>query len=581
MWHKLFSPNNKSIWGIIGLCMLNLIVMHFHIVFTCPLESPPSFIDYTDNFFGIIVDVVFVFTIFYILSGKRIKIALGLTFFCCLLWSFSNVMYSRFFRHYLSLSAISQGNVMFNDWMIRCVLEKWGMIDLLFPLFILFYIKLAHQLPSAKNVFSYYTLLKILFISILAELTIFAIICAYNPDYRYITFYFHKLYKRHIEIDAINPVLRHFSRGSVRTIASEVFSNLQGSIELSKEQKDIISGVISESQNTVDTLTNISPKNIIFILVESYMSFSSDMKIQGKEVTPYLNALKKDTSCYYNGKVHENITIGESSDGQLIYMTGLLPLRSTVTVTKAKNNSLPGIPKFFKRTSAMIIPSTSTVWEQESMCKSYGFNYLYASTDYADGTHTLLNDQQVFEFAQEVDEKTSMPFFSVIITMTMHQPYTKQIDPTFLISDPSINKELACYLNACHYTDSQIGKYIEYLKQKHIYDNSLIIIAADHAVHDVDFGDISEDIPLYIIYPEGLPKMWDGACNQIDLYPTIIDLLGIKGKWCGLGKSLVSDDYDNEISTQKWDVSEWLLFSNYFDNSHSPLHFQQVHVKGK
>ena len=569
MWGKqllsYFTSGNKSIWGIIGLCILNLFVMHYYIAFTCPLESPPSFLDYTDNIFGIIVDFVFVFTLFYFLSGKRIKIALCLTFFCCLLWSFSNVMYSRFFHHYLSLSAISQGGVMFNDWMIKCVIENFGLIDLLYPLFVFLYFKLARRLPAAKNAFSYYTTLKILFISILAELSIFAIICAANPAYRYITFYCHKMYQRHIETDAINPVLRHFSRGSVRTIASEVWSDIQGSITLSEEQERIISNAISESRSTIDTLTSISPKNIIFILVESYMSLSSDMKIQGREVTPYLNALKNDSSCYYNGKVHENIAIGESSDGQLIYMTGLLPLRSTVTVTKARNKDLPGIPKFFNGTSFMIIPSTSTVWEQESMCESYGFNHLYASTDFADGSCTLLNDQQVFQFAQEVDKKTSMPFFSVIVTMTMHQPYTKQIDPTFPISDPSINEELACYLNVCHYTDTQIGKYIEHLKKTHIYENSLIIIAADHTVHSANFGDVNKEIPLYIIYPQGLPKMWDGACNQIDLYPTIIDLLGIKSEWCGLGKSLLSEDYSNEIPTNKWIISEWLLLSDYFE----------------
>lgn len=40
MWNKLFTPNNKSIWSIFGLCILTLIVMHYYIVFTCPLESP-------------------------------------------------------------------------------------------------------------------------------------------------------------------------------------------------------------------------------------------------------------------------------------------------------------------------------------------------------------------------------------------------------------------------------------------------------------------------------------------------------------------------------------------------------------
>ena len=50
-------------------------------------------------------------------------------------------------------------------------------------------------------------------------------------------------------------------------------------------------------------------QNIIFIIVESYMAFTSDMIVDGKEITPNLNALKHDSTVYYNGHVQPNITI--------------------------------------------------------------------------------------------------------------------------------------------------------------------------------------------------------------------------------------------------------------------------------
>ena len=306
-------------------------------------------------------------------------------------------------------------------------------------------------------------------------------------------------------------------------------------------------------------------KNVIFILMESYMSFTSDLIIGGKEITPFLNSLKKDSSVYYNGSVTENITLGESSDGQFIYMTGLLPLRSAITVSKAIHVELPGLPQKLGRESRMIIPSIKSIWNQEDMCKQYGFNHLYSSTDYPSEHETNLNDEQVFNMAIEKDKNSKQPFFSVILTMSMHQPYTKLIDPSFPISDLSIPNDLACYLNACHYTDRQVQRYFAYLKETGLYDNSLIIIASDHCVHNTDFGGVSKQIPLYIINSIVKPdEMSQSGCNQLDVYTTLLDLLGCKSDWYGLGRSLASPNYRNNLTSNLWDVSELIIMGNYF-----------------
>ena len=297
------------------------------------------------------------------------------------------------------------------------------------------------------------------------------------------------------------------------------------------------------------------------------MSFVSNLRINGKEVTPFLNSLQQDSSVYYNRYMQENVTIGESSDGQFIYLTGLLPLRSTITISQARNISLPGLPKLLKKQSRMIIPTAASVWRQEEMCRQYGFDNLYTNTDYEKRHGSDLNDEQVFQLAQRLDYSNNKNFFSFIITMSMHQPYIEQIDSTFIIPVSSaIPEDLASYLSACHYTDYQIKKYFEHLKATGIYDKSLIIIAADHAVHCSDFGGVSKDLPFYIINAKGLIKdnLETQKCNQIDVYPTLLDLLGIKCKWYGMGNTLLLKKHERSISDKCWDISELIIRSNYF-----------------
>lgn len=59
--------------------------------------------------------------------------------------------------------------------------------------------------------------------------------------------------------------------------------------------------------------------------------------------------------------------------------------------------------------------------------------------------------------------------------------------------------------------------------------------------------------------------MWQGECNQLDVYTTLFDMTDGSGEWCGLGRSLMSPNYENNISVQTWNVSEWVVQGNYFN----------------
>lgn len=552
---------------IFFICTLNLFVMHYSIYCEGNIDAVLDIPSISENILAVVMDTAILYMFFSIVLWKKRRIALSATFYVTLLWSFANVLYSRFFHQYLSLSAIGQGGVLIDKQIMDCVIGILSWSDLYYPLCICLFWLFSKK--TGTSILHMRSMLLSILIAVGVVIVSYVGFAMVMPGCRYAGFIIHRLQGHLLSTESYswNPCTTIYYRGCIRSLLHE-YVNSGKSIELSIEQQRDISKQIGVAKRSISGKQFVAPTNIIIVLVESLMSVVSDFTIDGKEVTPFLNSLKCDSSVYYNGRMHENVTIGESSDGQFIYMTGLLPLRSVITITKATEAMLPGLPKVLKRESIMVIPTVASIWAQGIMCQRYGFDSLYTCEDYHKEHELWLNDSQVFEIATERDKAAHRPFLSVILTSSMHQPYNKQIDPTFPVSDQDIPDDYACYLNACHYTDRQIEQYFKHLKHTGLYDNSLIVIAADHPVHSTDFGGVSKDIPLYIVNlpSEIKKKMWTGECNQLDVYTTLMDLLGIESDWYGLGQSLISPNYQSTIDSKKWDVSEWIIRGDYFNS---------------
>jgi len=94
------------------------------------------------------------------------------------------------------------------------------------------------------------------------------------------------------------------------------------------------------------------------------------------------------------------------------------------------------------------------------------------------------------------------------------------------------------YDNSIAYEDDQIGSLIRTLKERNLYDNSLIIVTADHGEglgssrvlsHPGSVYQAHVGIPLIVKYPhqqEG--AVMEQAVSQIDLLPTILAAAGVK-----------------------------------------------------
>ena len=558
------------------MSVMNLLFLHHYFLQTIGLEVGCFKLSLVDNLIACFLDVSVILLEVWLITFRRLRTSLAITFVITLIWSFCNVFYARFFHQYLNWSSIGQAGNLSDASVINSMLAEFHTVDLFYPimavLFIWIYVRGRKKSITINS-------LKTMFITwiVCAVLGLFAhSLYIFHPHYG-VVYALEKTMFTPEKMDSMWPNWTVFHKGFFRKLVIDQLTR-DKEIKLTKEQEQDIEKAYSDHSLRVTKRTapdNV--KNIIFILVESYLSVTSDLVVDGKEITPNMNKLKHDSTVYFNGHMRPNVSIGESADGQFIYMAGLLPLHSEITVSKAKHDTIIGLPEQMKKIlpdlkSHTIIPTNPSLWEQQPMTEAYGFDNLYSMIDYEaelkDNNDGFLTDGMIFKYASLKDDSNTQPFFSLILTMSMHQPYEAFEKHGFEVTDKNLPQRYKNYLNSCHYYDMQIGKYLEDLKSKGLYDNSLIIIVADHDARarylDME-GKITDDIPIYIINGGFNPsEAWQGECNQLDVYTTILDIMGIDSQWRGLGHTLLNKDYQNSVTSETQEISDLIIYSNYF-----------------
>jgi len=170
--------------------------------------------------------------------------------------------------------------------------------------------------------------------------------------------------------------------------------------------------------------------------------------------------------------------------------------------------------------------------------------------------------EEISQTAREYMEPllgVSRPFFFYLHYMEPHDPYfahpydghgvarVENVNPPVEKADEFFD----LYLQEVRHFDKLFGKLVEFLKEKGLYDRSLIIVTADHGEEFADHGGfwhgttIYEElvhVPLMIRYPGGVGSGMERKelSSLVDLLPTVLDAAGVKTKDTLPGKSLLS-----------------------------------------
>jgi len=129
------------------------------------------------------------------------------------------------------------------------------------------------------------------------------------------------------------------------------------------------------------------------------------------------------------------------------------------------------------------------------------------------------------------------PSLSEVIEKIHNNSWKKYILTLFRTHDYNLARVLAAYDASILYIDFHLKLLFKELETLGLIDNTLIIITADHGEslyeHSIFFDhhglyDVSLAVPLIIIDREMQGKFIETPTQLIDLFPTIIDLAGLK-----------------------------------------------------
>lgn len=541
------------------LMLANLIYMHYE-VFLTHYECEKSSL-YRSLLFEVI-DVLFVTLIFYLITFGKRKVALFFSYLFLLIIEIANIFYSRYFAQYLTIDALCEASNFKGTWWLEYLKDifRWSDIILVLTTALFFYLFKKIKLQSLTSELAVYV--------ILFMVAFFAYIKNGPKDDNF----------GWGKDELLNPFLYEqectiFKNGIIRgQLYCNIFVHSHNHSYTEQELDDIKNYITIKGRDELplaDTCLVRKSPNVVFIIVESLISDAMTYKIGEDEVTPYLNRVISEDGAYCNYEMKSQRGAGQSSDAQISYFTGLIPLSSEMSVSYIVRDSIIGLPALLREKKGyntyITLPTPPYFWHQNEVNAKYGIStVLQCKNEFNPG---WANDEEVFRYLRDFDMKE--PFFNVVLTTSMHGPYSFDYLGIYNEESPlsypeGFPEELHHYLDRCNYTDRQIGKYIDYLKQNGMYNNTLIIIVSDHPADGIP-NMYERSLPLVIVNSGIAAEQFEsGPINQIDLYPTMLDMFGIASRWRGAGYSILREDYSCEVTQESMDISSKIQRGNYF-----------------
>ncbi len=300
--------------------------------------------------------------------------------------------------------------------------------------------------------------------------------------------------------------------------------------------------------------------NLVVIFMESLEGWTAGLSVDGRELTPTLNALMADTANLCVPRLLHDTGTGRSIDAQLLLLSGLIPSRDRIFAFAYPGNSYPSIYKALKEKCGDITVRSFTtdhggIYNLARIAPQFGVDSLYcwpgAPGEGRRGKRgRRMPDGDFFRRVErEVD---SCGLWNVaggnvlqLATYTCHSPF-RPVPGHRFPSPAEWPSEVRNYLSVVNYTDAALGEFLGWLRRKPGYERTLVVIMGDHPAFGAErraelSGYVAESaepsVPLLIL--NGGKADFRGSARQIDVYPTLISLLGLADYgWHGLGVPL-------------------------------------------
>ncbi|HZG87622.1 LTA synthase family protein [Paenibacillus sp.] len=296
-------------------------------------------------------------------------------------------------------------------------------------------------------------------------------------------------------------------------------------------------------------------RNVVVVQLESFQNFLVGLSVDGREITPVLNDLVRES--YYFSNVYQSIGQGNTSDAEFIVNTGFYPPAQQAASQAYGSKLLPSLPRILKeRGYATVTLHTNDVafWNRVQLYPALGFDRHYDKAYFGEediiafgASDEVLYDKTIPVLRELRD--SGKPFYAHVVAQSSHHPFIPPEGKEMLpLPEEWEGTDIGNYLKMTNYSDHALGLFIERLKEEGLWENTMLVVYGDHfgvsshslaAVdrellektlgHEYDARTV-HNIPFLIAIPgvtdEG--AVFDRLGGQVDFMATMSNLLGVK-----------------------------------------------------
>ncbi|MFB5282172.1 LTA synthase family protein [Peribacillus sp. Hz7] len=468
---------------------------------------------------------------------------------------FANLMFFRFFNDFLTIPVLFQTSNMSD--LGSSVHELMNVTDLFYFVDLIILILLVKYRPAAFVQRTWNEQSRKAWVFFALGVTFFHLALAEAERPELLT----RTFDREILVKNMGAYQYHLYDLFLQTKSSTQRALADGS-ELTEIENYVRA---NQKEPAADLFGIAKGKNVIMISLESLQSFVINEKVNGKEITPFLNEFIKES--YYFDNFYHQTGQGKTSDSEFIIENSLYPLgRGAVFFTNAQNEykAMPEILTEHGYFTASLHANHRSFWNRDIMYDALGYQHFYDSDAYKTTEENSVNwglkDKEFFSQSINHLKEMQEPYYAKFITLTNHFPFTLNEEDRTIDQYDSSSNTLNRYFPTVRYMDEAVEQFIHDLKREGLYDNSIIVLYGDHYGISKNHNDamsqfLGKDItpfetvqlqrvPLIIHIPGQEGQNISHVAGQIDVRPTLLHLLGIQtDNYMELGNDLFANDY--------------------------------------
>jgi phosphoglycerol transferase MdoB-like AlkP superfamily enzyme len=307
-----------------------------------------------------------------------------------------------------------------------------------------------------------------------------------------------------------------------------------------KQVPQLVNGLMG-TNNIPDSIVLKKQKtNVVLIIMESFTAKVIGSLGGRSGVTPNINQLSNEGILFTNFFAN-----ADRSDKGLVAILSGYPAQPTTSIIiyANKSHSLPRIPVSLKSVgyqTAFYYGGDINFANMRSYLVDSRFDKIVSMDSFPKSTYNSkwgAHDHVVFQKLYKDLCKSKQPFFSAYFTLSSHEPF--EVPCKYMIGKDDDSR----FMNSIHYTDSCVGDFVAKCKTQPWWNNTLIILVADHG------HPLPGRTPNHASLKFRIPMLWLGGAlkhpgvvskyaTQMDIASTLLHQMGLPSEKYSFSKDI-------------------------------------------